>query len=53
MLLNKVCDLADLIEAHFFAATQKTSQQVCFQRGDRAFGLVRRSGVVNYDGLCT
>ena len=38
MLLNKVWDLDDLIEAHFFAATQKPSQQVCFQRGDRACG---------------
>ena len=36
--LNKVCDLANLIEASFSRGYAKTVVLSCFQRGDRACG---------------
>jgi hypothetical protein len=48
-LLNKVCDLADLIEDRFSRGYAKTVAQSCFQRGDRAGGLMWKSGVVLHD----
>ena len=38
-LLNKVWDLADLIEARFSRGYAKTVFLSCFQRGDRACGF--------------
>ena len=39
-LLNKVWGLADLIKARFSRGYAKTVDQSCFQRGDRACGLL-------------
>jgi hypothetical protein len=38
-LLNKVCDLADLIEDRFSRFYAKTVVLSCFQLGDRACGF--------------
>jgi hypothetical protein len=38
-LLNKVWDLADLIEDRFSRGYAKTVAQSCFQRGSRACGF--------------
>ena len=40
--LNKVWDLANLIEASFSRGYAKTVVLSCFQSGDRAFGLMWR-----------
>ena len=37
-LLDKVCDLANLIETRFSRGYAKTVVLSCFQRGDRACG---------------
>ena len=39
VLLNKVCDLANLIEVRFCSGYAKTVVLSCFQRGYRARGL--------------
>ena len=48
-LLNKVWDLANLIKARFSRGYAKTVDLSCFQRGDRACGLVWSASVVLHD----
>jgi hypothetical protein len=44
-LLNKVCDLANLIEVRFSRGYAKTVALSCFKRWSRAFGLSWISGL--------
>jgi len=50
--LNKVWDLADLIEVRFSCGYAKTVVLNCFQRGDRACGALWSAGVVSHDDWC-
>ena len=51
-LLNKVCDLADLVEYRFSRGYAKTVVLSCFQRGDCACGALWSSSVVLQDSWC-